>query len=276
MLEDEPGMPIPSYLEDDIARMHSVTNYGRSGNYKAFCRIILDQILISVIYEESNKETMEAREDQDLGTRLSHLLVSKTEVPKDPANLELLHKTPLSKTVIHRGEKRLLSGFADYGLFYDNFNSKTLPTNFVIVEAKVQYCPDAELAELAAYMGVIHTTRKENSNQDCVIYGMASDGNLSRFCRVDNDSIFTQSKPLEWRSKAHREEIYSILRSIIRTAALSCPSTTPVKDPMQRKLVLSAFGSPNHSNLFDFESSEDNFFVIDEEDEWMYDIIGEN
>ncbi|KFY83031.1 hypothetical protein V498_08330, partial [Pseudogymnoascus sp. VKM F-4517 (FW-2822)] len=73
MLEDEPGMPIPSYLEDDIARMHSVTNYGRSGNHKALCRIILDQILISAIYEESNKETMEAREDQDLGTRLSHL-----------------------------------------------------------------------------------------------------------------------------------------------------------------------------------------------------------
>lgn len=66
------------------------------------------------------------------------------------------------------------------------------------------------------------------------------------------------SKPLEWCrcSKVHREEIYLILRSVIRIAALSCPSTTPVKDPMQRKLVLSAFGSPNHSNSFDFESSE--------------------
>lgn len=147
---------------------------------------------------------------------------------------------------------------------------------FVIVEAKVQYCSDAELAELVAYMVVMHTTRKENSNQDYVIYGMVSDRNLFRFCRIDNDSIFTQSKPLEWRTKAHREEIYSILRSVIRTAAISCPSTTPVKDHMQRKLVLSAFGSPNHSNLFDFESSKDNFFVIYEEDEWMYDIIGEN
>lgn len=48
-------MPIPSYVEDDLARMHSVTNYGRSENHNALCRIILDQILISAIYEESNK-----------------------------------------------------------------------------------------------------------------------------------------------------------------------------------------------------------------------------
>lgn len=276
MFEDEPGLPIPSYLEDDIARMHSVTNNGGSGNYKALCRINLDQILISAIYEESNREMMEAPKDQDLRTRLSHLSVSSAEIPEDPAKLQLLRKTPLSKTVIHRGEKRLLSGFADYGLFYDGSNSKALPTNFVIVEAKQQYCPDMELPELAAYMGVIHTTRKEDSKQDCVIYGMATDGNLFRFCRIDNDGIFTQSKLLEWRRKANRGEIYSNLRSIIRAAALSCPSSTPIKDPMQRKLVLSAFGSPNYSNMVDFGCSDIKFFEIDEGDEWMYDIIGKN
>lgn len=232
--------------------------------------------LIASIYEESNKETLEPPEDQDLRACLSQLSVSRTEMPEDLANLELLHKTPLSKIVTHRGETKLLTGFADYSLFYDGSNPKALATNFVIAKAKQQYCPDFELAEPAAYMGVVHTTRKEDSKQNCVVYGMVSDGNVFRFCWIDNYGIFAQGKLLEWSCMAQRGVICSNLRSIIWAAALSCHSSTLIKDPMQRKLVLSAFGNPNQSNTLDFERSEAKFFEIDEEDEWMYDIIGKD
>lgn len=266
-------MPIPSYIEDNIARINSVTKEGTSENYKALGRLILDQIIISNIYEESSKETMGPQEDQDLRTRISHLSVSMTGAPEDLAKLELSHKTPLSKAVIYKREKRLLSGLADYSLSYKGSNSKTLDTNFVIVQAKHQYCPDLGMPELAAYMGIIHTTRKEDSKHDCVVFGMVSDGIVFRFCQTDNEGIFAEGKPLDWSCKDHPEEIYSNLRSIIRKTALSCPSSTPIEDPMNWELVLSAFGSPNRSNTCGSECSEPMVFVIDEQDEWMYDII---
>lgn len=60
-------------MQDNIARINSVTKEGKSENYKALGRLILDQILISSIYEESSKGTMGPQEDQDLRTRISHL-----------------------------------------------------------------------------------------------------------------------------------------------------------------------------------------------------------
>lgn len=266
-------MPIPSYLKDNISRINSVIKEGISENYRALGRLILDQILISSICEESSKETMESLENQDLRTRLSHISVSRTGAPEDLTKLELLHKTSLSKTVIYKGGKRLLSGLADYSPSCKSSESKTLATNFVIVQPKHQYCPDLRLSELVAYMGIIHTTRKEDSKHDCVVFGMVSDGIVFRFCRIDNDGIFAQGKPLDWSCKDHSGEIHSNLRSIIRKTALSCPSSTPIEDPMRRELVLSAFGSPNHSNTFDSECSEPMVFLIGEEDGWMYDII---
>lgn len=86
--------------------------------------------------------------------------------------------------VIYKGETRLLSGLADYSLSCKGSNSKTQDTNFVIVQAKHQYCPDLGLPELAAYMEIIHTTRKEDSKHDCVVFGMVSDGIVFRFCQI--------------------------------------------------------------------------------------------
>jgi hypothetical protein len=99
-------------------------------------------------------------------------------------------------------------------------------------------------------MGLVHTERKE-SKQNCVVYGVSSDGSDFRFCRIDNDGVFVKSRLLEWNA-GDKDKIYSIIRSLIRAAALLSPSTTPIKDPTQRDVVLASFGSLQRSQKFDY------------------------
>lgn len=172
---------------------------------------------------------------------------------------------PLSKLVTHEGETKLLSGFADYSVWYDSAKKKTLATNLLIVEAKRWGTTDLALPQLAAYMGIVHTTRKEESKENYVVYGAASDGGVFRFCRIDNDGFFTHSRLLEWEEDA--DQIYSIIRSLLRAAALSSPSTTLIKDPMQRKIILESFSSPQHSQNSDYGLSNLKVYYEDDLEE---------
>lgn len=176
----------------------------------------------------------------------------------------------LSRLVTHEGETKLLCGFADYSVWYDSSKKKTLATNLLIVEAKRRYGTDTALPQLASYMGIIHTTRKEESKENCVVYGASSDGIAFRFCRIGNDGVFVQSDLLEW--PRHKGQIYAIMRSLIRAAALSSPSTTPIKDPMQRKLILESFRSPERAEKFDYSLGSLEVFYEDEEDCEIVDI----
>jgi hypothetical protein len=145
-----------------------------------------------------------------------------------------------------------------------------LATNLIIIEAKRRYQTDAALPQLAAYMGIVHTTRKE-SKENCVVYGASSDGTDFRFCRIDNDGVFVKSRLLEWDEE--KDQIFSIMRSLLRAAALSSPSTTPIKDPMQRKMIISSFGSPQHSSQFDYGVGKLEIYFEDEIDKEEVEII---
>jgi hypothetical protein len=276
LFADVQGLPIPQYLEENIARIYSVTNGGSQKYNEAFSRTILDQILICSLYEEGHRSDQQPKQVKDDGPcNLSHTYPSSsdTSTQEDPAKLELLHEMPLSRLVTHQGETKLLTGFADYSVWYDSAKKKTLATNLLIVEAKRRYQTDAALPQLAAYMGIVHTTRKEESKQNCVVYGASSDGRAFRFCRIDNDGVFVQSGQLEWRTTVEREKIYSIMRSLLRAAALSSPSTTPIKNPMQREMVLASFGSPQRSREFDYGFGKLEVFYEDEVDKEEYEIV---
>ncbi|OBT78504.1 hypothetical protein VF21_01044 [Pseudogymnoascus sp. 05NY08] len=248
---DEQELPIPSYLKDNIDRVRSVTNNGAGGNNNAFFRTVFDQLLMTSIYEESNKQMTEVQgQDPNLTSHHLHPLASQARILEDPANLELLHKTPLSMTVTHGGERKLLSGFADYALFYGG-SDLTLATNLVIVEAK----------------------RRFGSGENCVVYGMSSDGDSFRFCRINNDGMFSKTKLLEWEIEADKGRIYSILRSIVREAAVLSPSTVPIKDPNQRKLVLAAFGRPNPLRMLKSAIGSLKIYDLEEVEEGVYEIV---
>ncbi|OBT88385.1 hypothetical protein VE02_02300 [Pseudogymnoascus sp. 03VT05] len=265
-LEQDQSTSVPRYLLADIARVQYVTNNG-AGN-EAYSRTILDLILVTAMYEES------MRADPDRNKHLAP--VPHAHPSEDPARLELLHEVPLSTEVVHKGENRLLSGYADYTLFYNSFTSDALATNLVIVEANRRGCTDLALPQLISYLGIVHKARQEKKKENAVVYGIISDGNVFRFCRVTNDGKYGQSGLLEWSRISERGKIYSMISSMIRTAALSSPSTTPIRDPSRRRLVLSAFGSASESDSakLDFGIEEAKFWKVDEEELDEYEIIG--
>jgi len=168
----------------------------------------------------------------------------------------------LSRVVTHEGERKTLCGFADYTLWYDSTQKKSLATNLLIVEAKKFGTSGTALPQLIAYMGIVHATRKAEGKDNAIVFGAASDGHEFRFCRINNNGDFTRSKVLEWEYDSNL--IYSIMRSIVRVAALSSPSTTPIRDPEKRKIVMSGFGSPSQSEKFDYGHGK--FQIYYEED----------
>ncbi len=190
---------------------------------------------------------------------------SETNVEREePAILELLHETPLSRVVTHQGQTKRLRGFSDYSVWYDRSSEgkATMATNLLIVEAKRQFYTDTALPQLASYMGIVHASRKDASKENCIVYGIASDGRGFRFCRIDNNGLFTRSLLLEW--ECHKDQICSIIRFLIRATALLSPSKTPIKDPMRRKVVLASFGSPQRARRFDYGFSQLHFYDLDD------------
>lgn len=266
MFEDEPGTAIPNHLHENIERIRVVTNGIGLAN-EAFSRMVLDQILITGIYEEGRvRLNIEAQGPQEKHGQLE-------PADEDPARLELIHETPLSRTVTHRGQQKMLSGFADYILFYDDSRIREMATNLLIVEAKRQNGTDSALTQLVSYMGIVYATRKKEGKINKVVFGLASNGSSFRFCRIDNDGNFAKSRLLEWEHRPDRNKIYGIFRSIIRAAALLSPSTTPIKDPAQRKVVLAAFWGPRNVNKFDFGLGRLRLYDLEETEDGGYEII---
>jgi hypothetical protein len=262
------GLPVPAYLEQNLARIYSVTTSGPISSNEALSRMIIDQILVCCLYEEGQPSDQQppkpaTHTDKDSSHTPSRASDTNTE-REEPAMLELLHETPLSRVVTHQGQTKRLCGFSDYSIWYDRSREgkATMATNLLIVEAKRQFYTDAALPQLASYMGIVHASRKDASNKNCIVYGIASDGRNFRFCRIDNNGVFTSSCLLEW--DRHKDQIYSIIRSLLRAAALSSPSTTPIKDPMRRKIVLASFGSPQRAQKFDYGFSQLHFYDLDD------------
>jgi hypothetical protein len=247
---------VPQYLEDNLARISAITNEQRTRN-EAFSRTVLDQILISALYEESHNKSYQQPDSSQV---MSHAHPHQQDIDQneDPAQLQLLHETNLSKRVTYMGRSRMLTGSADYSIWYESMEKQSMATNLIIVEAKREFATDAALSQLICYMGIVHTTRKQEMRENCKVYGFTSDGKSFRFCEIDNNSNFRTSSQLEWRSR--REQIFYIIRHLIRAAALSSPSTSPIMDPEKRKIVLSAFGSagvPLEYDLPDEDEDED-------------------
>ncbi|KFY33633.1 hypothetical protein V494_07451, partial [Pseudogymnoascus sp. VKM F-4513 (FW-928)] len=256
--------PVPGYLLDAITRIQNVTSQVSHYN-EAYSRTILDQILVGCVYEENMASQRGESPGDPPATSHSH----PPQSIEEPAQLELLHETPLSGKVVFKGEDRILTGFADYSLFYESQEKEAFGTNLVIVEAKKTGFADGAMPQLVSYLGLVSTAPRDRGKLNAVVYGIASDGVVFRFCRVNNDGEFSQSAPLDWRMKGHKERIFSTIRMIVRTAALSSPSTTPIKDPARRKVVLAAFGSPSARVDFGIELFE---VGADEEEEYI--IIG--
>lgn len=245
-------LPVPQYLLDNIHRILAVTSDNQPYN-EAFSRTIIDQIIISTLYDENLTQDTQKQSS-------SHT--------SDPTILELQYEAQLQRQLTFRGEQRLLSGFADYTLWYDSEKNTKFATNLIIIEAKKVGSTDSCLGQLTAYMGIVPACRKEEGKQNCNVYGATSDGFTFRFCRIDNNGNWSQSRLLEW-SMGDQSKIYSVFRSLIKVAALSSPSTFPIKNPRQRESVLVSFGSPKSNRKFDYALSSLELMEVDDETEMV-------
>lgn len=233
-------MKVPTYLTEGIARISAVTSPSVKGT-EAYSRMIIDQIIISSIWEENLGD----------GKRPVAIDSQHQLDQEDPALLQLRHETPIQRKVNFKGEDRLLCGSADYSVWYDTRESN-LATNLIIVAAKKSGWTDLCLPQLTAYMGAVHDIRKEEGKTNSTVFGVATDGNMYRFCRIDNDGRWSESFLLEWKRKEQKPKIFAIFRHLIRIAALSSPSTSPTKNPQRRERILAEFGTPTRLTRKDF------------------------
>ncbi|KFZ11073.1 hypothetical protein V502_07760 [Pseudogymnoascus sp. VKM F-4520 (FW-2644)] len=230
----------PEYFIDMITRIKHITSNSSMYN-EAYSRMVLDQILITSIHEKS----LASQRGPDEPPSMQHTHPPQLQPSvEEPARLELLHETPLSRKVMYKGEEMILTGSADYILYY----------------------------ELLSYLGIVSASRREQGKENPVVYGIASDGVVFRFCCVNDDGAFSLGAPLDWSMGNHKDCINSMIRKIARTAALSSPSITPILDPARRQLVLDAFGSS--STKVDSGLGRIEFFEIDKDEEEDYIIIG--
>lgn len=156
----------------------------------------------------------------------------------------------------------------NYTVWYDSEKNTRFATNIIIVKAKKIGFTDTCLGQLTAYMGLVHSCRKDERKQNAVVYGAASDGLNFRFLHIDNAGNWSQSRLLEW-GMGEKGKIYSVFKLLIRIAALSSPTTSPIKNPRRRERVLASFGSQQRSRKFDFALSSLELRDVDDETEMV-------
>ena len=234
---------LPEYLEPAIERIRCVCKMPTTQLNEKFVRAVLDQIIFAAAYEESASELGYPNRPQSALERGS----------EDPAVLCLRHETHLVWDVKHKGVDKQLNGLADYAIYYDSPEADSLATNLLVVEAKRTGGADQVLSQLAGYMGVIHAARNAKEKPNSIVFGIATDGNQFKFCRIDNDDNWIESRQLIWEgSEDDKVAIYSIIVSLLKTAAMSSPSVSPIKSLERQQFVLDAFASPKTRKHLDF------------------------
>lgn len=125
---------VPAYLIENIERIQAITSSDTSDENEEFSRTIMDQILTSAFYEENYAKEQITKSPETIDSTES--LRETTEDEEDHVLLQLHHETQIQRKVTYQGEPRLLSGFADYTIWYDSSGKSNLATNLIIIEAK--------------------------------------------------------------------------------------------------------------------------------------------
>jgi hypothetical protein len=88
-------------------------------------------------------------------TALADSALRPTTPSPEPAQISLQFETEVKYPVEYKNQKRMLSGVADYTLWYDSYESAG--TNVVVVEAKRRGWTIKAVGQLIAYMGGLYS-----------------------------------------------------------------------------------------------------------------------
>lgn len=262
---------VPTTLKDSLSELSYVM--GSSTKNEAYVRCRIDSTLISCIAAERRLAEGNSSSDASQPPRMVEL--ERPVTPGETKPLQLQLETPLKCLVEYEGKPRMLTGFADYSIWYDEID---LGTNLVVIEAKRDGYTGSARSQCLAYMGIVHTVRRSSQRMHKVIYGICTDGTQYRFLRIDNNSIVTQSQILEWGAAIINKMIVSYIRYIIRAAIHASPRTSPVKPAAQRETLLEAFNTRAQfdygfrnlnfkDNSCDEVDNDDDIIQLDEDEE---------
>jgi hypothetical protein len=151
-----------AYTNNSIAVIQKEADFAMEGspNNEAFTRCRLNNILVCCIAEEKrlamSKNTPPAAGPADAPpTATSANPALRPTTPLSwPAQIALRFETELKYPVKYKDQMRMLSGIADYSVWYDN--TESVGTNLLIVEAKRRRMTGAAAGQVLAYMGKLY------------------------------------------------------------------------------------------------------------------------
>ncbi|KAH8819887.1 hypothetical protein F5884DRAFT_762087 [Xylogone sp. PMI_703] len=211
-------------------------------------------MIVAAIYEENAAAN---HEDPDSWHSTS------ADAEDEPARLLLMHDVCLSGTVVHDKITKTMNGYAEHVIFHDPKNIESLATNLVLVETKRPDDFTEAVQRLICCMGIVfHAARKRDDNKtNHTVHGVVSNGEEYLFYRIDNQGRFSGS--LRQCLRLHKNKIFATMRLLLREAALSPPSTSPMKNPHKRRIVVESFGNPATSVYFGQEGGTDDCDEMD-------------
>lgn len=255
---------------------------------ETYAHCLLNNILVCCVAEEKSLASKALEESTNFISELDHPTTPLLQ--PEFAQLSLRLETEICHQIAYKGEKRLLTGIADYTLWYDD--QSKYGTNLLVVEAKRPgaiydaenqvlgymgelHVPYILTVELMAYEGAVHEIRRMEGRRNAVVYGITTDGDMFRFWCVDNDSVVpmhlhpdcfgdililpftkvTSSHAYEW-SRGQKDAITSFMRYIVRAAIASSPTTTRLKDSTKREVGLLVFRDAHSKESFDYGVGE--------------------
>ncbi|KAL4781465.1 hypothetical protein BJX76DRAFT_335500 [Aspergillus varians] len=197
-LPDKDFLQLPPDLDKDIN--DELEMLGHDPKNEAECRLIVNKVFLHCLKVER------------------HSLTSTSNPPQYLPSFTL--ETHLELEVNHNGIDKLLCGDMDYTMYYAR---DEIAAGLVVLEANAMATMGMGKPQCLAYMTMIHTIRKQRGYENAVVYGVVSNGRDYHFLRIDNDTKYCEWRPThEWNSRT-KHEIYTVMRLVIRNAAMSSP-----------------------------------------------------
>lgn len=195
------GEPIPQHLAENLERICAVTASNKNQKNKLFAWMVIDQLLISAVYEENKPDTVKEEENEPYQTRFF-----------------VCHDSKLSTEVIHEDRKITLTASADHSIWTRQWGCVD-EAELLIVEERC--CSDLHRvnakAQLVACLAIARTRLQERYG-DGSVNGILSDGRYFRFCSVNASRELQWSREFDWKHRGDPEKVFAIIRSLIRSS----------------------------------------------------------
>ncbi|KAL2818811.1 hypothetical protein BDW59DRAFT_165347 [Aspergillus cavernicola] len=103
-----------------------------------------------------------------------HTLWAHGNIAENARTMYLKWETKQVKNGTIENQSRILNGYTDYSFWYGD-SSKSATSNLLVVEANRFGEGGSGVAQLLAYMTIVHTARRETKKENTMVYGILSD-----------------------------------------------------------------------------------------------------